>query len=181
MRHLIPTLLLLLSLPAAAGQLAGVTLPDSATVGGQSLVLNGIGLREKLWIDVYVGALYLPARTTDSGRAIEEDVPKRIVMHFIYRQVTKDQLCETYEEGREKLADPEAMKPRFDRLCGMLETVKSGEEISLDYVPGTGTTVTVKGANKGTIEGADFMRAIWAVYIGPDPPTAKFKAGMMGG
>ncbi|HEX6929025.1 MAG TPA: chalcone isomerase family protein, partial [Gammaproteobacteria bacterium] len=41
----------------SAAELAGVTLPDTASVGGQELVLNGMGLREKFWVDVYVGAL----------------------------------------------------------------------------------------------------------------------------
>jgi hypothetical protein len=50
----------------------------------------------------------------------------------------------------------------------------------LDYVPGTGTTVTVKGAKKGTIAGADFMKALWSVYLGANPPTAKLKSGLLG-
>ena len=47
-------------------------------------------------------------------------------------------------------------------------------------MPGKGTTVTVKGKVKGTIEGADFMRVLWAVYLGDSPPTKAFKTGMLG-
>lgn len=166
---------------AQAGQLAGVELPDTATVGGQQLVLNGMGLREKYFINVYVGGLYLPTRTTDDARAVSDDVAKRIVMHFVYKAVTKDQLCETYMEGVAGLPNAAAIQPRFDELCGMMEDVASGERIVLDYAPGKGTTITVKGTARGTIAGADFMRALWAVYIGGKPPTAKFKKGMMGG
>ena len=59
---------------ANAGELAGVTMPDTATVAGSKLMLNGMGLREKFFIDVYVGGLYLPAKTTDASKAIKEDV-----------------------------------------------------------------------------------------------------------
>lgn len=172
-------LLLLLSL-ASAGQLAGVTLPDQATVGGQSLVLNGMGLREKFFIDVYVGGLYLPERTTDGATAISRDVPKRLVMHFLYSKVTRDQLCDTFAEGVANLPNPGAVQDRFDRLCGLLEDVTSGDRIAFDYVPGSGTTVTVKGSPRGTIEGADFMKALFTIYVGPKPPTAKFKSGLLG-
>ena len=53
-------LCLLLAVPAGAGTLAGVTLPDTAQVAGKDLVLNGLGLRKKFVIKVYVGGLYLP-------------------------------------------------------------------------------------------------------------------------
>lgn len=181
MRHLILSAALIFATPALAASLSSVTLPDTATVGGQTVVLNGLGLREKYFIDVYVGGLYLPAKTTDASRAISDDVPKRIVMAFIYNKVTKDQLCETYYEGLAKQADASALKPKYDTLCGYLQDVVSGDQVALDYVPGTGTTVTVKGSPAGTITGADFMRSLWGVYLGAAPPTEKLKRGMLGG
>ncbi len=174
-------LALFLSQPAAAGELAGVTLPDTATVGGQSLVLNGIGLREKYFIDVYVGGLYLPSRTTSGSTAIDEAGPKRIVMHFIYKQVTREQMAETFTEGLAKVEGGEALTARMQKLEGLLTDVHKGDEVVLDYVPGTGTVLSINGTTKGTIEGEDFMKAIWAIYVGPNPANAKLKKGMLGG
>ncbi len=174
---LLLTLLLNLAMPA---QIAGVNIPNTATVGGKQVVLNGVGLREKFFIDVYVGALYLPAKTTNATQAIQQDVPKRIVMHFIYDEVTAAQLNETWREGFGKSSAGSGMKAQVDKLCNMMATVHSGDEIVLDYAPGTGTTVTVKGAKKGTIPGADFMRVLWGVYLGAEPPTEKLKKGMLG-
>ena len=69
MQNPTPALLaLFLALPAAAGTLAGVTLPDKADVDGKSLVLNGMGLRKKLVIKVYVGGLYLPQKEKSAAR-----------------------------------------------------------------------------------------------------------------
>ena len=85
---------LLSSTPALAGTLEGVTLPDIASVGGSQLVLNGMGLREKYFLDIYVGGLYLPAKTTDAARAIGDDVPKRIVMHMV-RDIPGERLAQT--------------------------------------------------------------------------------------
>jgi len=175
----IPLLLLLSS--ASAAQLAGVTLSDTATVGGQELVLNGMGLREKYFIDVYVGGLYLPSRTSDSSAAIAQDTPKRLQMTFVYNKVTRDQLCESYMEGLENnVSDPGPVQERFERLCGMLTDVSKGDAITLDYVPGNGTAISHNGSALGTIEGADFMQALWSCYLGPRPPTGKFKRGLMG-
>ncbi len=165
---------------AEAGTLAGVTMPDSITVGGEGLVLNGMGLREKYFIDVYVGGLYLPAASTDAATIIMDDVPKRIILHFVYSQVGADKLIDAWEDGFEAQGSPAALRPKYDQLAGMMNDVSSGEEIVFDYVPGTGLSVTVAGANRGTITGTSFMQSFVAVFVGTSPPTAKLKRGMLG-
>lgn len=165
---------------ALAGSLAGVNMPDTASVGGQALVLNGMGLREKYFIDVYVGGLYLPAKTTDAAKAIEMDSAKRIVMHFVYSDVPADKVRETFTEGFASVPGAAAMQDRVNKLNGLMIDLTTGDEVILDYVPGTGTTVTIKGQVKGTIAGADFMKGLWGVYLGASPPTAKLKAGLLG-
>lgn len=168
----------LISGTALAGTLAGVTLPDSAEVGGQTLVLNGMGLREKLWIDIYVGGLYLPQKTSDAKQAIESDVPKRIVMAMTY-DLSAEKLAETMRESINKAGSAEAAK-HAETLAGYMEDVTSGDQIILEYVPGKGTSVTVKGKLKGTIPGTPLMKALWGVYLGPNPPTEALKKGLLG-
>lgn len=170
-----------LSSVANAGELAGVKMPDSVTVGGANLVLNGLGLREKYFIDIYVGGLYLPAKTTDANKAITADEPKRIVMHFIYSDVPAEKVHETFDGGFAGVPGHESFQDKINQLKGWMTDFTTGDIVIFDYVPGTGTTVTVKGANKGTIAGADFMKGLWTVYLGPKPPTAALKAGMLGG
>lgn len=167
--------------PVHAAELSGVQVPDTATVAGQQLVLNGVGLREKMFFDIYVGGLYLPSKTTDWKAAISMDGPKRITMDFVYSEVGADKLVEAYKEGLAHDASAGAQAANFDKLYGWLETMKAGDKMVFDYVPGTGTTVTVKGQVKGTIAEADFMKALWTIYIGDHPPTAALKAGMMKG
>ena len=166
--------------PALAGELAGVTMADTATVGGQSLLLNGMGLREKYTIDVYVGGLYLPSKTTSGSTAIQQDVAKRITMHFIYKEVTAEQMAETFHEGRAKLGDTTALEARFAKLDSWLTDVHKGDVVTLDYVPGAGTTLSYNGTAKGTLEGADMMRALWSIYLGSSPASKALKEGMLG-
>lgn len=170
---------LLLCASAFAAQLAGVTVPDTATVGGQTVVLNGMGLREKYYIDVYIGALYLPKKMTSASEAVSTDAAKRIAMHFIYDKVTAAQLTETLREGFGHAAAAPA--GTLDQLCGYMADVRAGDVVAFEYSPGTGTAVTVKGKVKGTIPGKDFMVALWSVFLGTSPPTARLKAGMLGG
>lgn len=164
--------------PTQAKELAGVRLPDRITVAGQPLLLNGMGLREKVFIDVYVAGLYLPSKTTDAEIAIRSDVPKRIEM-VMRRSVDRAKLAETMRDSIRAAGAPEAAA-HADTLAGWMEDVAEDDRIVLEYLPGKGTTVTVKGKLKGTIEGPAFMRAVWGIYLGPNPPTEALKKGLLG-
>jgi len=167
--------------PALAGTVSGVTLSDSASVNGTDLVLNGIGARKKYMFTIYVGGLYLPSKTTDAAQAIQQDVPKKLVMHFVYSGgVTKQQLVDTFKEGVTKQSPSKPIGPQWDKLYGMLEDVGSGDEIVFEYVPGQGTKVTVKGTERGVIPGKAFMVSLFTVYLGDSPPTSALKKGMLG-
>ena len=145
MRILLSLLLALaLSAPAFAGTLAGVTLPDKAEVEGQTLVLNGMGLRKKFVIKVYVGGLYLAQREKSAQKVLSGDAPFRMVMHFLY-DVSKEQMCEAWEEGL-AANTPKAsaeVKKNFSTLCAWMDGVGEGQKLALTYVPGKGTLVEV--------------------------------------
>ena len=81
-RHVLTLLISLLvySLPAVAIEIEGIEIPetDSSADSNTTLILNGAGLREKFFIDVYIGALYLQAKTPDAHAILSDDGPARI-------------------------------------------------------------------------------------------------------
>lgn len=174
---------LLLAVPAAAATLAGVTLPDRAEVGGKTLVLNGLGLRKKFVVKVYVGGLYLASKEKSAAKILGTDEPRRLVMHFLH-DVSKDQMCEAWNEGLEantKNASAE-VKKNFTTLCSWMEAIDEGNQIVLSYVPGKGTDVSVNNKMKGTLPGKPTADAILATWIGPKPgPGDDFKKAVLGG
>jgi len=165
-----------------AAELGGVVLPDKATAGGRDLVLNGMGLREKLWIDVYVAGLYLERKATDPGQILESEQVKHLRMQFLYKKVTAQQLVEAWSGGFEANAGEAAapLRDKLDRLNSWMVDVGKGDEMSFTTVPGQGLEVQIKGQSKGTIEGDDFARAFWSIFLGPQPPTEKLKKGLLG-
>jgi hypothetical protein len=173
---------LLLAAPLSAATLAGVTLPDRAEVGGKSLVLNGIGLRKKFVIKVYVGGLYLAAKEKSAARVVGTDEPRRMVLHFLF-DVSKSQMCDAWKEGIEDNT-PNAsaeVKKNFATLCSWMEDIDKEHQIVLSYAPGTGTEVSVNGRVKGTLAGKPTSDAILATWIGPKPgPGDDFKKAVLG-
>ena len=173
----------LLALPfhLHAATLAGVTLPDTAQVGSTTLVLNGLGLRTKYIVKVYVAGLYLEQKSSDPNAILKADAPKRIVMQFIH-SVSKNQMTDAFNDSfNDNTPDAaKTMKADIDRLLGALEPVKQGDQMVFTYVPGTGTTLTINGTEKLTVTGAAFGQMLFSVWLGPKPPSADLKKGILG-
>ncbi|MBI3796909.1 MAG: chalcone isomerase family protein [Deltaproteobacteria bacterium] len=172
---------LLVSVAALARDLAGVTLPDTLTVGEKTLKLNGLGLRQKAMFKVYVGALYLEAPSKDAGAILASDQPKAIRMHFL-RDLSKAQLVEAFQEGfdanvKDKTA---AQKANFVKMLALVPDVKQGETMTFTYVSGKGTTLQAGDKDLGAFEGKDFADAVFSIWLGPTPPSEDLKKGMLG-
>ncbi len=55
------------------------------------------------------------------------------------------------------------------------EPLLRGERVLMTYTPGEGTTVVIKNDNKGTIPGADFAEALFAIWFGKKPADKGLK------
>jgi hypothetical protein len=164
-----------------AATLAGVTLPDTVQIESTTLVLNGQGLRTKFMVKVYVAGLYLEHKSSDPNAINKAEVPKRIVMQFVHN-ASKSQLVDGFGEDF-KENSPEAMQtiqPEIDRFLGALEPVKEGDQLVFSYLPGKGTTFAFNGKDKLSIAPAAFAQVLFSVWLGPKPPNAGLKRGLLG-
>ena len=164
-----------------AASLAGVTLPDTEQVGGKTLVLNGLGLRTKAIFKIYVAGLYLEQKSSDAVAIIKAGGPYRIVMQFVH-VASQSQMSDAFKESfTDNTPDAmNTMKPDIDRFLAAIEAVKVGDQMIFTYVPGTGTTFAINGKDKLTIAGSAFRPVLLSVWLGPKPPTAAVKKGMLG-
>ncbi len=176
---------LAMSVPAQARELAGVSVPDQITVGDHYFLdLNGMGLREKFWIDIYVGSLYLAKPSHKVGEILSQPAPLRIRLDFVYKEVTSDKLVNGWKEGFEKNQSPQTLKrlrAKIDKFVGLFsDSARRGDRYIIDYIPGKGTSVTKNGVLLGTIEGEDFKNALLEIWLGNKPADDDLKKGMLG-
>jgi hypothetical protein len=175
-------LALAVAVPAHARKAEGVEFPDSVDVGGQTLQLNGTGLRKKFVIKVYVAGLYVTERSSDPDAIVKADAPKRVRMVFL-RGVSKKQILEAYEDGfRANSGGPQldALLAKLHRIEPGLVDMKSGQEMLVTYEPGKGTTVSAAGGAPATVEGKDFADAMFRNWLGPKPADGDLKRGLLG-
>lgn len=164
-----------------AKEVAGVSLPETTTVDGKTLKLNGMGLRKKVVFKVYVAGLYLETPSKDAAAVISSDQAKRMQLSVL-RSLSSHQVSEAIEEGFEKnsKAHMAALKPRLEKLETMIPNVEKGDQILLTYVPGKGTVVSAKNVEKGVIEGKDFADALFSVWLGGNPVQEDLKKALLG-
>jgi len=165
-----------------AKEVAGVSLPETTTIDGKTLTLNGMGLRKKMVFKVYVAGLYLETPSRDAATVISSDQVKRMQLSVL-RSLSSHQVSEAIEEGFEKnsKANMAALKPKLEKLETMIPNVEKGDQILLTYVPGKGTVVSAKNVEKGVIEGKDFADALFSVWLGPSPVQEDLKKALLGG
>jgi len=171
----------LFSAPAMAGELGGVKMPDTLSVGGKTLKLNGMGLRKKIGFKVYVGGLYLEAPSKDASAILGGDAAKAVTMQFV-RDVGKDKLIDAFKEGFENNAKDKvaAQKANIDKFLTFVVDMKDGDAVTYAYDPAKGVSVIRGGKEVGSIAGKDFAPAMFSLWLGPKPPSEDFKTGLLG-
>ena len=166
---------------AHAAALAGVTLPDTLKAGEKNLALNGLGLRKKAVFKVYVGGLYLESPSKDADAILAADRARAIRMRFL-RDLTKAQLVEAFQEGFDANAkDKAGQAASFAKMLALVPDVKEGDTLTFTYLPGKGTSLDLDDKVLGTFESKGFADAVFAIWLGPTPPSADLKTGMLGG
>lgn len=169
---------------AVPDQCDGVSFPRQVQAHGQTLTLNGLGLRKAtiFGIKVYVGALYLAHPTADAHAILASRDPVEIRLRFVFR-VTAGQLRSGWNYGFQNSARAELprLQSRIAQLNGWMKGVGSGQVMTFLRIPGVGIRYALDGVVQGTIPGDDFATAFLAIWLGPSPPSREMQAGLLGG
>lgn len=175
----------LLSVPGLhAAEVAGVKVDDKIRVGTSDLVLNGAGLRSKLFIKVYVGALYVGQKATTPAAIYESNQPRRMVMRMM-RDLDADSLNTALDEGLKSNHSPAELaelKAQADQLGTIMKGIgkaREGDTIAIDF-SAEGVAVSLNGETRGKVAGAGFAKALLKVWLGDKPADASLKKALLG-
>lgn len=175
----------LVSISAFAVDVAGMKIPDAAKVEGQELKLNGAGVRSRMFIKVYVGALYLEQKMNAADGVLGNKGVKRMALH-IMRDLKSEVFSGALHDGlvaNNSAAEMVKIEDRVKEFNGIMNGVggvKKGDVVQLDYLPVAGTRVVINGETKGAIGGEDFYRALLKVWLGGNPIDADLKKALLG-
>lgn len=171
---------------ASALDLAGIHLADKMQMGNTTLQLNGGGIRTKWFFKIYVGALYLPQKQNSAEAIIADEHEHRVVLYMLHELSGKKLFGAFYDamEDNHTKAELGALDRQISQIEQIFESVgevKPNDIIMLDYLPASGTRITVNGTERGIIAGAEFNRALLRIWLGINPVQDDLKKGMLGG
>lgn len=177
-------------LPAMAVEVGGVKVEDVTTVAGKELKLNGAAMRQILVVKVYAIGMYLPEKkemTTADVMALPADKPRRIALH-IQREINSDEFGQLFITSMNKNSTKEEkakvinQTTKFGEMFAALEPVKKGDIVTLDWIPGQGTSSTLNGKKIGeTLPDIAFYNAVTRIWIGDMPAQESVKRALLTG
>ncbi|HYW58471.1 MAG TPA: chalcone isomerase family protein [Polaromonas sp.] len=171
---------------AATVDVAGVKIEDATDVRGSKLVLNGAGVRYKAVFKVYAAGLYLTkkAATTDEVLATPGAKRMQIVM---MRDIDSNELGKLFSRGvgdNSPKAEMSKLVPGLIRMGQIFSDQKklmTGDVFTIDWVPGSGTVITIKGVPQGEpFKEVEFFNAMMRIWLGPEPADWKLKEALLG-
>lgn len=183
MRKLTTTVMtLLLAAGVQAAEVGGLELDNKVTVGGQDLLLNGAGIQTRVIFKVYVGSLYVPAKTNNLASVLAKE-PRRIQLDIL-RNLSADQLIDALTDGIKENSSAEelaAIKPQVDQMVATMKSFNEGNQkdvVTLDFVDGA-TRIGLNGSAKGSIPGEPFNRVLTRIWLGDKPVQTDLKQTML--
>ena len=173
-----------LNMATAQTQVGEVTLPNSLEFNGESLVLNGAGIRKKAMVlKLYSGGLYLPSKSKDAKTIINSDQTQAIRLVITSSFVSSDAMSEAVEEGFDLSTDgnTSAIANDIKTFKGFFsDEIVEGDTFDITHQSGKGVVCYKNGKELGTITGMDFKKALFGIWLGNDPADNKLKKGMLG-
>ena len=167
-----------------AVEIQGVTVSPQVQVAGDSLQLNGAGLRTfsllMVPIRIYVAAFYTPAALRTADEVMASSGPMEFDFTFL-RDVGQSDVTKAWTSQFAQSVSytyPGYARDR-DAFIAMFGPLSSGGVEQVRFI-GTNTVVFDQGTKKGTIPGRDFQKSFLSLWFGSNPVATDLKAALLG-
>ena len=171
---------------SGAAEVAGVKFEDRIQLGGGELALNGAGLRTRAFFKVYAMGLYVPQKKSAPAEVLDVKGAKRVHI-VLLRDVGAETFADSLINGlKNNSTETEYAKlkdraEQFRATILELKEVAKGAVVDLDFLPDSGTRLSVSGQQRGKdIQGDDFYRGLLRIWLGEKPAQDDLKEALLG-
>lgn len=165
---------------------AGVKYEGTTELRGNKLQLNGAGVRYKAIFKVYTAGLYLSKKSGTTEEVLAAPGAKHMQITML-REIDSAELGKLFSRGIEDNLDKTAFSKlvpgvlRMSQIFSEHKKLSSGDTFTLDWIPGTGTVIMVKGVQQGEpFKEPEFYNALLRIWLGPNPADWKLKDALLG-
>ena len=179
-------LVMVCSAAAATIDVGGAKIEDAVDLQGSKLQLNGAGVRYRAVFKVYAAGLYVGKKVGTPEEMFAALGPKRMSITLL-RDIDSNELGKAFTKGFEENSPKNEMSKLIPGLIKMgqifsdQKKMVTGENFTIDWIPGTGTIITVKGKQQGEpFKEPEFYAALMRIWLGPNPADFRLKDALLG-
>jgi hypothetical protein len=176
---LIISVFLLMASHAKASEVMGVTFAKSFNDEGIHMQLQGTGLKTVAFFKAFAAGFY---QFNPENREVVGEVPKRIEVEYFVNIPGKKLNAYTIERIKVNVdqREFERIQDEIKEMAKYFVDLKPGDRFSLTYIPGIGTKFAHNDQLTGIIEGDEFAKALFSVWIGEKPFDKRLKNQILG-
>ena len=170
---------------ASAAEVAGIKFPDTVKIAGKDLQLNGLGVRTKFVFKVYAAGLYLQEKASTVEDVIKSEGPRRMQL-VMMRETSSDEFGNAFMSGLNSNVDAKDKSKivtqisKFGEMFALLEGLKKGDVLDLDWIPGTGTQCYLNGKKIGEVTpDITFYNSVLRIWLGDKPVDSALKPKLL--
>ncbi|CCU72005.1 chalcone isomerase family protein [Thalassolituus oleivorans] len=173
---------------AQALKVEGINIENELPLLETPLVLKGAGVRTKFFYHLYVCALYLPEDTAadedlDILVYLSADKPLAMRIYIISDMITADRFADAAHEGfvQATHGNTAPIQNEIETMVGAFRTTLQNHDVfDLVYDPERGVVIYRNSEEQAVVPGAEFKKAMFAIWLGDDPVQSKLKRDMLG-
>lgn len=162
-------------------------LPSTMKVGDTDLVLNGSGMRilklPMVTLNMYEVGLYVGHKTKDMTALLDSDQKMTLKIRIISRFINSERMTIAAVDGFEKSTHGhmEHVRKDLDRMLKVFSShIERGDVYDLVYDPASGTRIYKNSQYSDLVEGKDFKKALFGIWIGDIPIQEKLRNDLAG-
>ncbi|MCB9748062.1 MAG: chalcone isomerase family protein [Candidatus Omnitrophica bacterium] len=162
-----------------AAEISGSQFLPKYKDGAVEMNLQGIGSKSVLFMKAFVAAFYIEEGMAENPMA---NIPKHLEVEYFVRIPAKKLNNYTVERMAENISQEEmaALNKEIELMGQYFVDLAPGDRFALTYIPDLGTKFTHNDQLVGVVQGAQFAKALFSVWIGEKPFDERLKNQILG-
>lgn len=173
---------LFIGLLCHAKEVSGINVIESITYDTTALSLQGAGVRDKFFMDLYLASLYTQKPYHDAFTLVNADEPMAMTLHIVSSLITSEKMEEATKEGFLNATGGNTA-PLQTKIDAFIQTFKEpiaiNDRYEFFYQPAKGVSIVKNGSLKTTIEGLEFKKALFGIWLGEKPAQESLKKALL--
>lgn len=159
-------------------------IPNTYSVAGKRLVLNGAGVRTKFIITVYQMGLYLQKKNKNANQIVNVNEPMAIRLKITSGFASAAKMKHAIKQGFHASTGGKTapIQAQINQLLvkGFSQKVNKGDIFDLVYTPAGGTQLLKNNKPLTIIKGLPFKRALFGIWLSGKPIQSSLKNELLG-